>query len=620
MKCAYAMPFGASVLPGGGVRFALWAPGVETVVLEHGVLGRVRSHPMSRGADGWHQLTLPGAQAGDRYRYRLPDGLCVPDPASRCNPDDVHGASLVVDPNAYEWRHGAWRGRPWAQAVIYELHIGTFTIEGTFAAAQERLGDLVDLGITAIELMPVNDFPGRRNWGYDGVLLFAPDGAYGSPDDLKALVDAAHGLGLMMLMDVVYNHFGPDGNYLNAYCPRFFDPANSTPWGAAINFDGADSRMVRDFFVHNARYWVQEFQFDGLRIDAVHAMSDEPARSIVREICEALRDGPGRAREVHVVLENDANQASYLARTERGVALAASAQWNDDLHHAAHVLVTGEMEGYYADYADSPVAQFGRALAQGFVYQGQASPFRGGERRGEPCTDLPLAAFVSFLQSHDQVGNRAFGERIHALGNPALVHAACACVWLSPHVPMLFMGEEFAASTPFLYFCDHGPELAEAVRRGRCAEFGRFGAFASEAARMRIPDPNNEATFLASKLRWEERDTEPHRAWLSDVRHLLHLRQRRLVPLLASQPGAGQYHCEGQTLRVAWVLGEGPRSNPGPRLHLLAHFGLQAVSGVLPPPGEIIYSKGVETDELATLRLACGGVQVTLQDADFGSD
>lgn len=617
MKRVHAMPFGASVLEGGGVWFALWAPGVDQVVLEHGAGNAAASLPMARDADGWHQLVLPQAQAGDSYCYRLPDGLRVPDPASRFNPGDVHGASQVIDPRAYAWRHGAWRGRPWEEAVIYELHVGTFTPEGTFAAAQQRLAALAELGITAVELMPLADFPGRRNWGYDGVLQFAPDASYGTPDALKALVDTAHGLGLMMLIDVVYNHFGPEGNYLHAYCPQFFNPAHQTLWGAAINYDGAASRTVRDFFIHNALYWVEEFHFDGLRLDAIHAIRDDSGHHIVLEICEALHAGPGRERQVHVVLENDANQAAFLARDGKGVPLAGTAQLNDDLHHAVHVLATGETDGYYTDYADAPLAQFARALAQGFIYQGQPSPFRGGEPRGEPCTHLPLTAFVSFLQSHDQVGNRAFGERIHALGDAALVRAACACVLLSPHTPMLFMGEEFAASTPFHYFCDFGPALAQAVSRGRREEFGRFAAFASEAAQARIPDPNAESTFLASKLHWEERDAQPHTAWLAEVRQLLALRQRRLAPWLSAQAGSGRFQCEGGMLRVEWPLGKTIGEQPGPRLHLLAYFGVQPIAGVVPSPGEVLYCAGVAPDGAARWRLTRGAVHLTLQEASL---
>ena len=612
MKHAHAMPFGATVLESGGVSFALWAPGAAQVVLEHGAMAE--AHAMARDGAGWHRLALRAARPGDAYRFRLPDGLQVPDPASRSNPEDVHGPSRVVDPCAYAWRQDAWRGRPWEETVLYEFHVGCFTPEGSFAAAAQRLPALARLGVTAIELMPLAAFPGRRSWGYDGVLPFAPDASYGTPEALKALVDAAHGLGLMVLIDVVYNHFGPEGNYLHAYCPQFFNPKHQTPWGAAINYDGERARTVRDFFIHNALYWVEEFRFDGLRMDAIHAIRDDSSLHIVHEICQALQRGPGRDRHVHVVLENDANQACLLDRDARGLPSCGTAQWNDDLHHAAHVLATGETDGYYADYADDPVAQFARALAQGFVYQGQPSAFRGGVRRGEDATRLPLAAFVSYLQTHDQVGNRAFGERIHAIGEPALIRAAWTCLVFSPHVPMLFMGEEFEASTPFQYFCDFGPELAGAVAKGRREEFGRFAAFADEAARARIPDPNAESTFLASKLRWEECDDPLHDAWRVQLSEMLALRRQRLVPLLAGQCGAGRFQAAGGLMRVEWTLADTTRGLDGPRLHLLAHFGEAPAEGVALPPGECLYANAVERDDGAALRLARGAVFVTLQE------
>ena len=606
------MPFGAALENDGGVRFALWAPGIDEVVLEDGPKSELVSRPMLKDAAGWHSVVAPEARAGDRYRFLLPRGLRVPDPASRFNPGDVHGPSQVVDPAAYSWRHGGWRGLPWRSAVVYEVHIGAFTPEGTFAAARARLKDLADLGITAVELMPVADFPGGRNWGYDGVLPFAPDASYGTPDDLKALIDEAHGLGMMMLLDVVYNHFGPEGNYLHSYCPQFFNSSHPTFWGPAINYDGADCRTVRDFFVHNALYWVEEFQFDGLRMDAIHAIRDDSQRHIVREIRDALSAGPGRDRYVHLVLENDANQASLLRRDEHGVPVSGTAQWNDDLHHAAHVLISGETDGYYADYSANPLARFGRALAEGFIYQGQPSPFREGAPRGEPCTHLPKAAFVSFLQTHDQVGNRAFGERIHALGDPALVRLACACVLLSPHTPMLFMGEEFAATTPFQFFCDFGPDLAAAVSRGRREEFARFASFADESARSGIPDPNALSTFLASRLRWEERETPPHDERLNDVKHLLALRRRLLLPLFSEQPAVGVFECEGETLRVSWRLGSRNADGPGPRLSLLAHFGAPR-QGAAALPGTVIHSAGTESEDGGRMRLSPGAIQVTLE-------
>jgi maltooligosyltrehalose trehalohydrolase len=548
------MPFGAEVRA-EGARFRLWAPAQKRVALElDGV--RLDMDPLP---EGWHERVVAGARAGSRYRYLLGDGLAVPDPASRANPDDVHGPSEVIDPRAYAWRGAAWRGRPWHEAIVYELHLGTFTPEGTFAAARVRLPELAALGITAIELMPVADFPGKRNWGYDGVLPFAPDASYGTPGELKGLVDAAHALGLMVLLDVVYNHFGPEGNYLHAYCPQFFDPARHTPWGAAIDFS---RRGVRDFFVHNALYWVEEFGFDGLRLDAVHAISDDSEPDIVCEIGRALAAGPGRERQVHLVLENDKNEAHYLGP-------CANAQWNDDLHHAAHVLLAKETDGYYADYADRPLERLGRALAEGFVYQGERSRFRGGEPRGEPSAQLAPSAFVSFLQTHDQIGNRAFGERLDALAEPRAVRALLACLLLAPQVPMLFMGEEFAAATPFQFFCDFGPELAAAVTRGRRGEFERFAAFARE-----IPDPNDAATFLRSKLDRSARDP----ARLALVRELLALRDEYLVPRLAGAR-SGTFAVREDGLQVSWPLAQGARW----------HMHLRLAGGVGAPVGEPIY-------------------------------
>jgi len=574
MRRAHDMPFGAAPRGDGQFAFRLWAPGEARVMLE---VGEALA-PMARTADGWHEAVLE-ASAGARYRYRLADDVVVPDPASRFNPDDVHGASQLVDPREYLWRESGWRGRPWEEAVVYELHVGTFTPQGTFAAARERLAELAALGITAIELMPVADFPGARNWGYDGVLPYAPDASYGTPNELKALIDAAHGHGLMVLLDVVYNHFGPDGNYLHAYCPQFFNARRRTPWGAAINFDGPMSRTVRDFFVHNALYWVEEYALDGLRLDAVHAIRDDTDPHIVCEIAQCLRAGPGRERHVHLVLENDANQAHFLGP-------CATAQWNDDLHHAAHVLATGETDGYYADYAERPLERFGRALAEGFVYQGEPSPFRAGAPRGEPSAQLPSPAFVSFLQTHDQVGNRALGERLHALADPARERALLACLLLSPHVPMLFMGEEFAAATPFLYFCDFGPELAQAVARGRREEFARFAAFAEPKARAALPDPGSPDTFARSKLDWPCRSRAPHRERLELVRALLRLRRERIVPRLAGMRRGGRYAVRGGRLRVSWTLGEGST------LHLATDAGAGPGLGAASLPGTPIFEDG----------------------------
>lgn len=612
MKHEHRMPFGAELQDSGGVRFRLWAPGADTLVLEHLPAGTSTWHTAAtqRDDDGWHEAMLPDATAGDDYRYKLADGLAVPDPASRANPLGVHGPSRVVDPHAHDWQDAQWKGRPWHEAVIYEMHVGTFTPEGSFAAARERLPELAALGITAIELMPLAGFAGERGWGYDGVLHYAPHASYGTPEQLKHFVDAAHGLGLMVLIDVVYNHFGPDGNYLHAYCPAFFDANEQTAWGAAINFDGPGSRHVRDFFIHNALYWVEEFRFDGLRVDAVHAIRDKSRPDIVQAICEALQQGPGRVRHVHVVLENDRNESHRLTRDSQGGLEGATAQWNDDLHHAAHVALTGETDGYYIDFADEPLQHFALALSRGFIYAGEGSAFRNGEARGEPCESLPLAAFVSYLQTHDQVGNRALGERIDALADPLLVQAARACVLLSPHAPMLFMGEEFAANTPFLYFCDYGDTpLGKAVTEGRRAEFASFSAFSGTSAQVQVPDPNAHETFAASRLAWHERDEEPYASALRCTRALLAARTRHVVPHLARGSHGLHHSAEGAVLQVRWQVGDRV-------LHLLANFGKEAQLRPA-PAGEHVFalhatSNGANSGQILLER---GGVLASLEGA-----
>ena len=604
------MPFGAQLLAQGGTRFRLWAPSAVRAELQlvQDRLIEARTCPMHAAETGWHEVTVPEAKAGSRYKFRLhlKDGTAwsVPDPASRSNPDGVHEASSVVDARAYAWRETAWRGRPWADAVIYELHVGTFTPAGSFAAAAARLPELAALGINTLQLMPLAAFPGVRNWGYDGVLPFAPAACYGTPDELKALVDAAHGAGMMVLLDVVYNHFGPDGNYLHAYCPEFFNPAQRTPWGAAINFDGPASRTVRDYFVHNALYWTTEYCLDGLRLDAVHAFRDSSRPDMVCEIAAALRRGPGGDRRVHLVLENNRNEAHYLARDAAGRPLHATAQWDDDVHHALHVLLSGEADGYYADYATEPLARLGRALAEGFAYQGEHSAFRD-KSRGAPSAHLPPDAFVGFLQNHDMIGNRAFGGRIDSFADARFLVAAYACLLLTPLVPMLFMGEEFAASTPFLYFCDFGPELAAAVAAGRRREFQRFAAFTGEAAIARIPDPNAAATFEASKLDWAERTQSPHTERLTLVRELLALRRQRLAPHLAGLRHGGRYRIEGGALHLAWDLEDGSA------WRLLAHFGREAMETAQGPVGDVIFSVGVhDVPRSPCVRLDPGAVRV----------
>ena len=596
MKSRHTMPFGAEVLDAGGVRFRLWAPGVEAVALQLDTEGE---QEMSAAGGGWFELRHEAARAGSRYQFRLPDGLVVPDPASRFNPDDVHGRSEVIDPASFDWSDENWRGRPWEEAVIYEVHIGSFSSAGNFSGLLKRLDYLAELGVSAIEIMPVADFPGRRNWGYDGVLPFAPDSTYGRPDDFKRLVDAAHERGLMVLLDVVYNHFGPDGNYLHAYAPDFFNPRHMTPWGAAINFDGPYSRTVREFFIHNALYWIEEFHLDGLRLDAIHAISDDGSPDIVEDLAAAVRRGPGRKRHVHLVLENDRNESHYLSRDEAGQARQATAQWNDDVHHLLHVLACGETDGHYADYASDPARLLSRCLCQGFAFQGEPSPFRNGELRGEASGHLPPAAFVNFLQNHDQIGNRAFGERLCHLLDPAALEALAALLLLAPPTPLLFMGEEFAASQPFLYFCDFGAELADAVREGRRHEFAHFAQFCDPDARALIPDPNAAATFTASVLDWSVVGQDRHRIMLDLYRRLLSLRRHLIAPHLAGMGnGAPQATVYSATaLGVSWRLGDGSR------LTLAANLGDDTVN-VHRATGTLIFATSNLDDEaLASGRL-----------------
>ena len=563
------LPFGAEVQP-DGVRFRLWAPGASAVSLQIEAAD-TPILPMANEPGGWFALSTSLARPGARYRY-LVNGQAFPDPASRYQPEGVHGASEVIDPRAYDWSDLGWRGRRWEEVVLYELHLGTFSETGDFAGAAEHLDHIVDLGATAVELMPIAAFPGSHDWGYDGVFLYAPASAYGRPDDLKRLVEACHRRGLAIFLDVVYNHFGPEGNYLSAIAPDFFTDSHQTPWGAAIDFSGPNSRPVRDFFINNALYWLEEFHFDGLRFDAVHAIFDESEPDIVSEIAETIRRRIS-GREVHLVLENDRNQTRYLRRT--GGRLAGhTAQWNDDLHHVLHVLVTGDTAGYYADYAAEPAKHLGRALAQGLAYQGEPSPFRGGNPRGEPSGELPATAFVGFLQNHDQVGNHPFGTRLAARAAESALYAGIAIVLLSPQIPLLFMGEEWASLRPFAFFCDFEPGLRDAVREGRRREFAHFPEFRDETARAQIPDPTVLSTYEMSRLDWTEPCIEPHSSWLARYRRLIEIRKREIVPRLTGiGPSAGAFHLLGPTgVSVEWRLGDGSQ------LLLLANFSGRPVS------------------------------------------
>jgi maltooligosyltrehalose trehalohydrolase len=592
MKRRHNMPFGAERRDDGSVRFRLWAPAARQVEL---CIAGGNMIPFGLSDNGWFELATDAARAGSQYYFRIDGAQQVPDPASRFQPQDVHGPSEVIDPVAFDWRDQAWRGRPWEEAVIYELHVGAFTRSGTFSAVRERLDYLADLGVTALELMPVADCPGRRNWGYDGVFPFAPDSIYGRPEDLKKLVQSAHERGLMVFLDVVYNHFGPEGNYLNLYAPQFFTDRHSTPWGNAINFDGPHSRTVRDFFIHNALYWLIEYHFDGLRLDAVHAIIDDSTPDILTELADSIRSTIAPARYVHLILENDRNQASYLQRSERCEARDYTAQWNDDIHHSLHVLITGETGGYYSDYSDHPLAHLGRCLAQGFAYQGEQSRYRNGETRGESTVGLPPGAFVSFLQNHDQIGNRAFGERIVTLADGPALRAAVAILLLAPSPPMLFMGEEIGAETPFLFFCDFEKELATAVTAGRRKEFARFPEFSNPAERERIPDPNSVASFDASRLRWDGIEQPEPQDWLRFYRQLLKIRKQHIVPLLlnACVRNADYIVYGDRALAVDWKFSDNSR------LALLANLGTEPATGLISQDSRMLYaSEEVTTDSL----------------------
>jgi maltooligosyltrehalose trehalohydrolase len=589
MRYQHVMPFGTQVLDDGRVRFRLWAPGSEKISLciEQGT-GEL-SLPMEAQPQGWFECITDRAGASTRYRYRVSDEIRVPDPASRYNPGDVHQASEVVVPQSFTWTDTHWKGRPWEEVVLYELHVGTFSPEGTFKGVRDRLDYLVELGVTAIELMPVADFPGERNWGYDGVLLFAPDHRYGRPEDLKELIQSAHEKGLMVFLDVVYNHFGPEGNYLHLYAPPFFKDEH-TPWGAAINYDAAHSRTVRDFYIHNVLYWLDEYRFDGLRLDAVHAILDDSSPDILDEIAEAVRNGPGQERHIHLVLENDNNEARYLGRSGR-----FDAQWNDDIHHALHVLLTGERGGYYRDYADNPMRHLVRCLTEGFAYQGETSLHRNDEGRGTSSAHLPATAFVSMIQNHDQVGNRAFGERLSMLVDPRPLRAAISVMLLAPEIPLLFMGEEFGALTPFLFFCDFGPELAQAVTDGRRKEFARFPAFSDPVARNSIPDPGHPDTFQRSKLDWHSWAQPEHQSWFELYKTLLGIRREYLVPRLRGlEGGSSTVRVLGErSVAIEWRLGDGSRWT------LLANLGKSAVLDVAVPDAPLLFAS--EDDIAASL-------------------
>ena len=534
---------GAVVRP-DGTHFRVWAP--ETAKIEL-LLEQGGALSMPSSKEGYGTLFVPHLGAGARYRYLLDGRGPFPDPASRRQPEGVHGPSEVVDPASFAWSDRRWPGVSLETLVVYEFHVGTFTEEGTFQAAARRLPALAELGVTAIELMPVAAFPGQRNWGYDGVALFAPASAYGSPDDLRALVDAAHALGIGVILDVVYNHLGPDGNYLGAFSRHYFDPSLHTPWGAALNFAGVASGPVREFFLENAAHWLREYHLDGLRLDATHAIEDRSARHLLAELA---RLGHALVPRRLVVAEDERN-LSLLVAESPGYGL--DAVWADDLHHQLRRRLAGDADGYFADF-DGTAEDIAATLRRGFFYTGQLTRSTGRPRGTDPA-GLPSERFIVSLQNHDQVGNRAFGDRLHHAIAPAAYRAGLALVLLAPETPLLFMGQEWAASTPFQYFTDHRPELARLVTEGRRREFAAFQGFREPEMRERIPDPQAESTFTNSKLRWDERTRPGHAEVLRLHQALLALRREWILPrrrrLRARAAGERVLLLDGGDLAVA---------------------------------------------------------------------
>jgi maltooligosyltrehalose trehalohydrolase len=501
------------------ISFRLWAPNANQVELKIGS----DFFGMTRGDGNWWRAEIPPAKTGIDYAFVLDGGEPVPDPRSPWQPNGIHGCSRTLDHGAFSWTDQRWQAKPLSSAIVYELHVGTFTPQGTFIAAIDKLDYLVDLGVTHIELMPVAEFSGTHGWGYDGVDLYAPHHAYGEPDDLKRLVDATHARGLAVILDVVYNHLGPAGNYLARFGP-YFTQRYATPWGQALNFDGAGSDEVRQFFCDNALMWLRDYHFDGLRIDAVHAILDTSAIHFLEQLAGEVADLQAQTdRQLALIAESDLNDPRIIRPREIG-GYGMHAQWSDDFHHALHCVLTGERAGYYRDFGS--LADLAKALQRVFVYDGRYSAFRR-RRHGRPPSGLSGHSFLGYLQTHDQIGNRAKGERSSHLMNGGRLKIAAALVLTAPFIPTLFQGEEWGATSPFLYFTDHDdPELARNVTEGRRREFAAFGWNPEE-----IPDPQAVETFERSKLKWSEHEAEPHAGLLAWHRRLIELRQK--IPSLS---------------------------------------------------------------------------------------
>ena len=564
----------------GHIDFRLWAPLQQKVLLK--IVGQA-DRAMRPLPGGWHAIDVEYGSQALRYAFQLQDGRLVPDPASRFQPEGPHGMSEIVSLEHYAWQVPDWSGRPWEETVIYELHVGTFTDAGTFPAAISKLDHLAGLGVTALQLMPLNEFSGRYGWGYDGVLPYAVFHPYGRPEDLQRLIDEAHRRGLSVFVDVVYNHFGPDGNFMPSYAPLFTDRHSST-WGEGINLDGEGSRTVRDFFIENALYWLDLYRFDGIRFDAVHALQDDSDTHFLTELAMRVR-AAFPERHIHLIVENEENDSDLLARDAAGNPTLFTAQWNDDIHHVLHAAATGEDFGYYADYADDP-SKLGRALAEGFVFQGEEMPYRGSPR-GKPSTRLPPTAFVSFIQNHDQIGNRAQGDRLGVSAAADRMRALAAIYLLAPQVPMIFMGEEWDSNRPFPYFSDVEDDLKHAVREGRRKELAGLPGF--DAATGEIPDPTAFETFVAAKLEWS--GIAENAGHLDHYRALLRIRHLRIVPLLSRLKTAGRWNRRDRLVEVTWA------GEDGCRLRLSTNLTSKPMPSGGVKEGELLWSEGKITPE-----------------------
>ncbi|HGG8720600.1 TPA: malto-oligosyltrehalose trehalohydrolase [Enterobacter cloacae] len=562
--------WGAEFISGDVVRFRVWAEGQQQLTLRLAE----RDLPMTAVGNGWFQIDVPGVTHGTEYQFVLQDGMAVPDPASRAQKGDVNGPSVVIDPGRYQPINPDWAGRPWEETVIYELHIGTFTPQGTFRAAIDKLPYLAELGITQLEVMPVSQFGGSRGWGYDGVLLYAPHSAYGTPEDFHAFIDAAHGLGLSVVLDIVLNHFGPEGNYLPLLSPAFFDAQRMTPWGNGIAYE---REPVRHYILDAPLFWLTEYRLDGLRFDAIDQIKDTASKHILQQIAETIREAlPDR--HIHLTTEDSRNVIFLHPRDEKGATPLFTAEWNDDFHNAAHVFATGETHAYYQDFAFEPEKKFARALAEGFVYQGEVS-LQTGHSRGVECHTQPPTFFVDFIQNHDQTGNRAQGERLITLAGADKTRVLLAALLLLPHIPLLFMGEEYGETNPFLFFTDFHGDLAKAVREGRAKEFTGHSGHDGD-----VPDPNDEQTFARSKLDWHNVTTAQGKSWLRFTRSLLVLRHRYLVPLL--RPGGT---VEGKIVKTAPGIVAVSWSFPTGTLSLALNIGNKPVD-VPALAGETLFS------------------------------